>query len=448
MNSIRDYYQVRHLVDDGSHEGARQFFGLQWATANQWHDQHSPEDNSLIPHPQNARIFLTPYAYEYFKDTFPPELPANCKTKYVAVITDVDLFTWHMNFSGAPYHAFDQIIDAAIDKKSKDSVIKSAALWSFFEQKTTQEVRHRPSAFFKHDDASVSLMVLSASNTAEFHLREISGVGCYILPEGISDGEVHDGMMLHEHFHLASDDHLTDIASEIGADKAELEGTTNPLLKDAQIHARIVGGFMWPFHGRQTGLALIDPRFEMGTFQEAQMTCVLEWCDEVFNTFYNPKALSNIVRGVYEEEQRYAPFLPEPAHRFFKQFILARTRSEMEEMNLDEFKKLFDELEGEPHIKQFSWEFITQTFMMHLQVSNSKNIEFYGAMNQLSKQISEGYPDNQKIRKLVHDKFRESLEALVPNLPDIKPEEYKPVFYSIQLPGSKAPQNPFTCERR
>ncbi|MEM8833449.1 MAG: hypothetical protein AAGB32_02795 [Pseudomonadota bacterium] len=424
---------------DGTQKGDVRYFREQWWNAGKKHARDGFPYSAVFRHPENPQLFLTPYAYEYFKGVLPTEMPESSKVNRIVVATDLDAKFWYADHCGPPSNAFKAIMNEAYEEQG---VVKGTDLWCFFDEAFVQNMRHTPRALFFNQQFSTALVVLSAIQSATYHLKEMAGVAC--LPEyGFDKGEIHDALMRHEWFHLSEDEHLNDLGIEIGGDDAAIEGIETPDLKQAWIDARIVGGFMWPFEGRQNGIPLIDPDFRKELKQQIQMNAVYEFCDAVFEEYFDAEAAAQMVSDIYYEIDRGTSLLPQKMQDYISEKFWEKGLNTRKEIpTAVDFKNWFcngDDSEVAP----YAWQYMTQSYMMKLQVSNANRPEFYAQMLSLSERLHPshgGQAPNTKTK--VHEYFRESLKRLLPDLPSTA-EAFEPKWMSVQLPIVELRMGPY-----
>lgn len=438
MNSIAPNINLRKALNVPPEE-RNSNLRLQWDNMGKKHKRVDRSASAIFQHPDNARLFVTPYAYEYFKETLPNALPENSKVSKAIIVTDLDIKLWHRQLSRPPLDAFNDLTEgyhSDIQERSKLEV--------FLEKAFTQKMRHMPQVLFYNSDDPVAVVVLSVTNQPIFHLQEMAGIGCLEDRNDIKDEEIHDALMQHEWFHLIKDSHLSNTEIEIEADKAAIESMNNPSLKQAWVDARIVGGFMWPFASRQNGLALIDNKFDLGVYQDTQMQTVHEWCGHVLQRFYTPEIAAQIIHGVDFDSKQSGSALSEDVQEFFQHKFWDKPRNEIESMDYNSFRTWFKEGCDKETIDN-SWCYLTQAYTMHLQVSNAHRPEFYKELYKLSGNISESFTDNSKVRAEIHSRFREALNRLLPEASKAttSSESFKAEVKDVQLPGSRYRLGPF-----
>ncbi len=423
---------------DGSQEGDVLYFRSKWQNAGEKHLREQRHHSAILAHPNNPNLYLTPYAHEYFQGEIPIEMPKNSKVKKIVVATDLDTKFWHWDYSGPPSGAFDDFLDEVYQniglKAGND-------LWSFFERSFVRNMRHTPKAMFFNKEYSTALVVLSAYQSASFHLSEMAGVAC--LPDTDFDkGEVHDALLRHEWFHLSDDRHMSEAQKEIGADKEAINGIKTQSLKQAWIDARIVGGFMWPFPERQKGLALVDDKFNKAMFQDLQMGVVLDWCQQVFREFYDPIAASDLISNINEGIINDGSTLPQDMQDFLQNKLYDITRYQRQEIQTADEFEAWVKKGKDPKLAEKVWGYYTQAYMMRLQISNSRSLDFYGSLFALSKRISNKHDNYQSTYVKVHDMFRESLKRLLPDVDERKGKS-SVTFLNTQLPDINVNMSPY-----
>lgn len=392
-------------------------------------------EDVVSPHPDNPKIFLTPYTQKYFEGVLPTQIPENSKAEQIVFVTDVDSKFWEFSHGGPPSNTFNELTD---ELYASGQIQAWGSLLRFFEKAFVQNMRHMPKALFFNEETSTALVVLSACQSAHFHLQEFAGIGC-IADRGFDSSEVHDALMRHEWFHLSTDYHLSETQKEVEADKCAIQGIETPSLKQTWIDARVVGGFMWPFPGRQNGLAFVDPKFEKKAFQEMQMQAVYEWCEAVFNEFFDSEVAAKLVSNIYEGQERDECSLPKEMQNYIENRFynkLYNTRKQI--TSPQEFKKWF--MDGEDNqLAEQTWKYLTQANMMRLQISNADKPEFYREMHQLSEKISS---TAQGVKESIHQHFREALERL---LPDVQKgiELFEPDWKNTELPNIHIRRGPY-----
>lgn len=453
MNTFRQE-KGSECFRDGTQQGEILYWRLQWARASDGHERYERHPSSVFRHPDNSDMFLTPYAYEYFNGVLPIKIPKNSKVKKIVIATDLDAKFWEYEFSGPPADAFDDVLNEVmnLDNSTPESegdlergILKRVALGSFFERAFVKNMRHMPRALFFNEEFSTALVVLSAMQSATYHLKEMAGVGC--LPDTDFDsGEIHDAMMRHEWFHISNDEHLSDVQMEAEADNQALKGVNNLSLRQAWIDARVVGGFMWPFPARQNGFALRDPRFGKATKQSMQMGVVYEWCDRVFEEFYDPDIAAEIVSDIFETIDRKISSLPDDLQEFFVIKFWNKGRNDRKKLtNSDDFKNWLKESDNK-NLAEAAWCYLTQAYVMRIQVSNMRRPEFYNAIYGLSEEISLPSEGHATTKNQVHGYFRESLKRLLPEVSGNK-SGFTPAWLPVQLPAVGYREGPYIGER-
>ncbi|MEM9470113.1 MAG: hypothetical protein AAF988_08110 [Pseudomonadota bacterium] len=454
MNSFRNDASYEYFRD-GTQRGGQLYWYAQWTRASEGLDREGRHHSAVSAHPDNPNLHLTPHARRYFDDVLPTQMPKDSKVKTIVVATDLDAKFWQAEYSGPPSDAFNDITDPLYDT---EGVHASTRLWSFFERSFVQRMRHMPRAFFFNEEFSTALIVLCAMESATYHLKQMAGIGC--LPEtGFEDSEVHDAFMRHEWFHLSKDQHLSDLGIEIGADDEAIGGIKTPSLKQAWIDARIVGGFMWPFPGRQNGIPLVDPNFRKTMKQEIQMNAVYEFCDRAFEKFYDPKIAAKMVSDIYDTldikgltsdarlKYQGKSTLPDDMQRFFYDKFYNKLFNERVKLATpEEFKGWLCEHDDKKLAEQ-CWRYMTQAYMMRMQVSNMNQPEFYAEMQKLSEEISPQSASLPSTKGKVHHYFRQSLERLLPNLPQTA-SVFKPEWYPVELPSVDYPKGAYIGDQQ
>lgn len=383
-------------------------------------------DGSVIAHPSIPGLFMTPYALDYFKDAVPDALPADRKARDVVIITDLDLRMWKYVQAGPPLLAFD----AAMQAFATNTARYDGMADMFFETATVRHLLHTPQITYHTDKTGIALMVLSAAQKASFHLCEMAGVICTDTFSGFSTKAVHNALLRHEWAHLERDDGMSAVDKEIHCDRAAVDGMTDSNLKQAWVDARIVGGFMWPFPARQNGMGLIDPKFTIAPYQDAQMRVIDEWCQGVFETFYQPARVRNMYESLgcgYIETYLEQPVL---------YYLLAQARQPVPGDAASFKAQLFAEQGENKEVAQRAWLYMTRAYVMHLQVSGARDPELFAGFYQLSRTLQAQAPADHRITHLLHRQFQESLTRILPSVTQQdNTRDYQPCVRNVQMPS-------------